>query len=292
LPSDVQHSFTLVQKCFIKEHVFEFDFAARVDRGLVRKSNQDVARVIPRLGLALVADGMGGHDHGHIASQVAADVLEERFDALGGAGANADESAKRLQAAFRDANQALAEHPASRQGPAKMGTTLVAAVFAHGRAVIGNIGDSRCYRFQNGSIEILTQDHSYAAQLEQLRATATSQGREAAGQWAHVLTRCLNGDHNVTPDMRISRCEPGDIYLLCSDGLWGAVSDDVIGAILGAAEDAEAACEDLVSAAWAGSGLDNIGVAIVRLVPQQLRLDKPSWLEQPTQPGDQPAGDA
>jgi PPM family protein phosphatase len=260
--------------------VFQLDFAARSDRGLVRKSNQDVARVVPALGLALVADGMGGHAHGDVASRMAADVVEQSLDRLGGAGAHIEETLERLQTAFRDANQQVAEHPEGGQGAARMGTTLVTAIFAHGRVVIGNVGDSRCYRLRDGTLKALTEDHSYAAQLRRLGAATTSEeDLELAGRWAHVLTRFI-GDEDVAADTRILRCRPDDVYLLCSDGLWGAVPDDEICHLLGAASDADDACERLVGAAWAGGGLDNIAVAVIRLALLQLTLDEPSWTDE------------
>jgi PPM family protein phosphatase len=287
----VQYSFTPVRNGLIKKAVFSLDFAARVDRGLVHETNEDVARVVPRLALALVAGGMGGHDHGDVVSRTVADGVEQSFARFGGPGVNVDETAQRLKSAFREINQRMAEHPASGEGRAKIGTTLVAAVFAHGRVVIGNVGDSRCYRMRNRSLALLTQDHSFAEQLRQMVSTTTPGGKQAASEWGPILTRCLNGDEGVAVDIRIVRCEPGDVFLLCSDGLWGSVSGDVMAAILGAAQDASEACERLVGAAWAGGGLDNIGIAVVRLVPLQLRLDEPSWLEQPTRPSQQPGGD-
>lgn len=273
--------------------MFEFEFAARVDRGLVRKTNQDMARANPRLRLALVADGMGGHDHGDIASRIAAEVLEESFDRYGGGGADVSETMERLRAAFQDANQRLREHPqAGAGGQRQMGTTLVAAVFSHGRAVIGNIGDSRCYRLHQGTLELLTQDHSYAAELKKPGRPETPDDREVAGRWAHVLTRCLNGAEDVDADIRSSPFEPGDVFLLCSDGLWGSVAGQGISQILSAAQDAEDACDRLVGAAWAGGGLDNIGIAIVRIVPLQPHLDEPSWLEQSPHSANQAVSDA
>jgi protein phosphatase len=157
-----------------------------------------------------------------------------------------------------------------------MGTTLVAAVFAGASVAIGNVGDSRCYRLRDGSIEILTQDHSFAAQLSRTGVATSRSGRIAAMQWAHVLTRCMNGDKNAVPDTLVTRSEPGDVYLLCSDGLWGCASDAVIGGILADAQDAQDACERLIRAAWGGGGLDNIGIAVVRVSPMQLRLGDPS----------------
>lgn len=268
--------------------MFEIDFAARVDRDLVRQTNQDVARVVPRLGLALVADGMG--DHGDVASRTAADGVEQSFARSGGPGVNIDETAQHLERAFREFNQRMADYPASGEGWA-MGTTLVAAVFAHGRAVIGNVGDSRCYCLRKRSLELLTQEHSYAKQLRRMGSATTPQGKQAASESAHILTRGLNGDQGVAADIRIVGCQPGDVFLLCSDGLWSSVSGNVMAGILGAAQDARAACERLVGAAWAGGGLDNIGIAVVRLVPLQLRLNEPSWLEHPSPPSSLPAGD-
>lgn len=263
--------------------MYQLDFAALADQGLVRETNQDVARVAPRLGLALVADGMGGHDRGALASSTAARALEQSFRALGGRGAHFDEAAEHLQRSFDRANRRVSSHQVSGEGRARMGTTLVAAVFAHGRVVVGNVGDSRCYRLREGSLERLTQDHSHAA--EQRRGAAgVVMRRPADSRWAHALTRCINGDEGVAPDMLIARCEPGDVYLLCSDGLWGTASGNEIARILAGAEDAEEACEGLVGAAWAGGGLDNIGVAVVRLVPRQLGLEPPSDAETMTPP--------
>jgi serine/threonine protein phosphatase PrpC len=266
--------------------VFELDFAARVDQGLVRETNQDVARVVPRFGLALVADGMGGHHHGDIASRTAAEGVELSFARFGGPGVDVDQTAQRLESAFREVNRRMAVHPARGEGRGKMGTTLVAAIFAHGRAVIGNVGDSRCYCLRKGSLELLTRDHSYAEQLRQMGAAMTPEAKQAANEWSHILTRCLNGDEGVAADISVVRCEPGDVFLLCSDGLWGSAASEVIAAVLGTARDASEACERLVRAAWAGGGLDNIGLAVVRLVPRQRRLDKPSWLEQPSPPSE------
>jgi PPM family protein phosphatase len=270
--------------------VFELEFAARVDRGLVRERNQDVARVVPRLGLALVADGMGGHERGDVASQTAADGLEEIFARLGGPAPTLETTAERLEQAFRDANTRLAGSPGGSEGTATMGTTLVAAVITSGHAVIGNVGDSRCYRLRGRTLEVLTMDHTFSAELRQQGTTLTPDLERVANRWAHVLTRCLDGEANVEVDLRIVRCEPGDLFLLCSDGLWGSVNDDAIVDVLVRAEDARDACERLIGAAWAGGGLDNIGVAVMRLVPSQVYATDPSWTRSRDRPSIQPSG--
>jgi PPM family protein phosphatase len=288
-PSIVQYAFTSGPNRPIKDTVYDLDFAARTDRGLVREMNQDVARVCPGLGLALVADGMGGHAHGNLASQAAADGLEQSYEALGGAGADIDETAQRLLTSFAAANRRIAEHPKAGEGWATMGTTLVAAALSHGRAAIGNVGDSRCYRLRGGTFELLTDDHSYAAELKQQGVATLADGSDAADRYKNMLTRCLDGKRDIAVDMRIVRCEPGDVFLLCSDGLWGSAHERVIADILKMTSDADEACQRLIGAAWAGGGIDNIGVAVIRLVARQLRPDKPSTLNELPE---QPASDA
>ncbi len=270
--------------------MFELDFAAQVDRSIVRETSSDVARAIPRLGLALVADGSGGQDLGEIASRTAADESERSFSRLGGPGVNSDDTAQRLESAFRDANQRMVALQTTNEARSRTGVSLIAAVFAHGRVVIGNVGVCRCYRLRNRSLELLTQEHPLAGQL-MVGIKTTPEARQATRERESITPRCLDGDEGVIADIRIVRCEPGDVFLLCSDGLWGRVAADVMAAMLGASQDAREACERLVSAAWARGALDNIGIAVVRAVPLQLRLDEPSWLERPLRPSQYPGGD-
>jgi protein phosphatase len=172
-----------------------------------------------------------------------------------------------------------------------MGTTLVAAAFAHGKAILGNVGDSRCYRLRNRELQSLTQEHSFGAEFRRREPNATEQAKLAAEQFTHVLTRCLSGDE-VSVDTRVVRCEPGDVFLLCSDGLWGGVSHQTMAGILANAQYAQDTCERLIAAAWMAGGLDNIGVAVVRLEPMALRLNEPSRLDEPSRTRPQPAEDA
>jgi PPM family protein phosphatase len=237
--------------------------------------------VVPRLGLALVADGMGGHHHGDIASRTAVDTFEQCFDRLGGVGLTIDETRQRVLRCFREANARVGEHPAARDDRMGMGTTLVATAFAHGQLVVAHVGDSRCYRLRDGWLELLTADHSYAAALRRSGIVDTPAADSAAARWENVLTRAVNGREPLEVDLEIARCKPGDVYLLCSDGLWGAVRADLVALILSTAADAVDACKRLIGAAWAGGGLDNIGVAVVRLMPPVLRLDDPSKLADP-----------
>jgi protein phosphatase len=262
------------------EQVFELDFSARSDCGLVRKHNQDVARVVPRLGLALVAGGIGGHGYGDIASGAVADGFEQCFSGFGGPGANGEETLELVLRSFDEANQRLSQTPFVGQGQ-RTGTTLVTAVFANGRAIIGHIGDSRCYRLRNRTLEVLTEDHSFGAEFQRMLRNAALEVSETVRPLAQAPVRYLNGEDEIAVDTRLVLCEPGDVFLLCSDGLWSGVADRAMAAILEAAETAREACDRLTAAAWVAGGLENIAVAVVRLVPRTLRLSEPSWLDEP-----------
>jgi serine/threonine protein phosphatase PrpC len=253
----------------------QIDFAAMTDRGLVRESNQDVARVCPDIGLALVADGMGGHLHGEIASELATNTIVESLVACGITTTSADEARARLLDAVREANAAIKRHPGSR-GTRGMGTTLVAAAFSGDHVVVAHVGDSRCYRLREQTMTLLTTDHSEAQALRRDGFGNTPETKGAADQWAHILTRCMNGDEALEIDHRIERCENGDVFLLCSDGLWGCVSESAIAYVLAESRDAAEACDRLVRAAWAGGGSDNIGVAVARVAPETRRRSIPT----------------
>lgn len=268
----------------MKSVVFRLDLAAKVDRGLVRESNEDYARVARNLSLAILADGMGGHDSGEVASHTAADALWLSLERQGGPGSSVNEARERLLQAFQQANAQVGKHPAAGQGSSAMGTTLVAALFVHGRALVAHVGDSRCYRLRGRSLELLTQDHSFAAEMARRGLDQTPEEKAVASQYAHVLTRCVNGSVNMEVDLRVERCEPGDIFLLCSDGLWGCVSQAEITRALAEADGAAQACDKLISAAWAGGGLDNIAVAVARLVPSTARVSEPLLLAQDEPP--------
>jgi serine/threonine protein phosphatase PrpC len=261
--------------------MYQLDIAAQVDRGLVRETNQDVARIAPPLGLVVVADGMGGHERGEVASSVAADTILSMFERLGGQDARPEETARRLVCAFEAANVSVRAQPSSSRS-ARMGTTLVAAALGHSRAVIAHVGDSRCYLVRHGSAECLTQDHSYAAELRRQGLDGNPDLRSVAEQYQNMLTRCIGGAEEVIVDANVVGIQPGDVLVLCSDGLWGGVGPEAISHIVQAAPSAEDACRALISAAWQSGGLDNIGVAVVRVLPLALREELPPEREATT----------
>jgi PPM family protein phosphatase len=253
---------------------FVLDMAAQTDRGLVRDSNQDVALVVPRLSLAVVADGMGGHAGGEIASDVASRGLSSTFESLGGLADTIERTKERAIEAFRVANREVGGCRATSV-ESNMGTTLVASVFAHGRAIVMSVGDSRCYRLRAHELDQLTHDHSYAAELRRAAAERGALEQPSVSEWEHVLTRAVDGSETLVIDVRVTRCQLGDSYLLCSDGLWGPVAGAAIQKILATADDAAGACKALIDAAHSGGGPDNIAVAVVRLTAESLRLPEP-----------------
>lgn len=246
--------------------MYRLDLAAAVDPGLVREANQDVARVLPNLRLAMVADGMGGHQSGEVASRAAADALWLSLERQGIFGADLDETRQRLIVAFHEANVQVGRHP-SAGGRTGMGTTLVASIFTQSHVVIAHVGDSRCYRLRGRELELLTEDHSLLMDLRRQGAYGAAEARSIEEQLGHVLTRCINGCADLIVDARVESCEPGDVFLLCSDGLWGCVAPEALVRTLAEALDAAEACARLIQSGYAGGGTDNIGVAVARIEP-------------------------
>ena len=234
------------------------------DRGRRRTRNEDAFVVEPGLGLVVVADGMGGHPAGHVASGVAAAEVGRHFrsfrgspDELGGAMA---EAVRRADARVREEGDADPE----RNG---MGTTLTALMIPlpPGRAVIGHVGDSRAYVYEHGRLRQLSRDHTWVQQ--QIDAGALSPGDARGHPWAHVLSQALGVGDDLACDVIEREVAPGEVYLLCTDGLTTMLTDLAIERAL---EDAlpngiEAAARALVDAANDRGGVDNITVALVAI---------------------------
>lgn len=248
--------------------MFKLDASAKTDRGMIRETNEDFARVVPRLALALVADGMGGHDHGEIASALAVESFESSYEHLGGAGRSIDDMLANIVAATRAANDQIGERRATLGS--EMGTTLVVAAFGHQHIAVAHVGDSRLYRLRGHELEVMTEDHSLGADLRR-----EGRSERVVQEYEHILTRAIDGKPALVVDARATRCEPEDVYLLCSDGLWGILTNAEVVAILGAADSAEDACVRLVRAALDAGAGDNIGVAVIRCVSSVISIDPP-----------------
>jgi len=232
--------------------------ASRTDIGLVREQNEDAFGEAsgPAGRLFVVADGMGGHAGGATASRLAVETIAQAFfDASG-------PLPVRLRAAVETANQRI-HHQARRDASlAGMGTTAVALVIEGSRAWIANVGDSRAYRLRGRDFEQLTRDHSVVAELVR-RGLLTAEQARVHPRRNEVL-RSLGSWPDVDVDVDELDLVPGDVLLLCSDGLSGVVDDDAIAAFLTAESVADAA-QALIEAAIGQGAPDNVTVQVVRV---------------------------
>ena len=239
-------------------------YASRTDVGMRRSANQD--SLIVRLcstyqewatagHLFVVADGMGGHSVGDLASRITIETLPLAF-----AKSNAERSADRLAGAIDAANRAISDKARENPEFADMGTTCSTLALSASGAWIGHVGDSRVYRIRDDVIEQLTFDHSL--QWEMVRQGRTSAENSELLHPKNVITRCLGPDSNVEIDVEGPfDIRPGDQFLLCSDGLTGHVTDQEIGAVAAGLKPAEA-CRFLVDLANCRGGTDNSTVVI------------------------------
>ena len=234
--------------------------AASSDVGLRRRGNEDRFAVAPELGLCLVADGMGGHSAGQVASTLAADSVVATLRELAGTGLPATE---KLRRALEDANRAI--YAASRQKSecAGMGTTVVALLFEAGRAGLGHVGDSRAYRVRNRRIRQLSDDHSVVGELLRRHEISADDAREHPHR--HVLTRALGVRGHVQPDLAELTPEAGDLFVLCSDGLTNHLEDHEIAKLVLESSDLDASCAALIELANRRGGEDNTTVVLARL---------------------------
>jgi serine/threonine protein phosphatase PrpC len=240
------------------------EIAALTDVGRIRSANEDAFGVCAEAGFFVVCDGMGGAAAGEIASQTAVSVVIDEVCKT----ERQDAPQKLLAAAIAVANQSVfsrSEREASLHG---MGTTLVALLVRDDRVWIAHVGDSRCYRLRAGALERMTQDHSLVD--EQVRLGQMTQAEAEMSPFRNVITRAIGTRETVTPDIEELPTEPGDLFLLCSDGLTKEVPEPRIAEVLhdvsaGSQIDAQTLCQRLIEAANAAGGSDNITAILVRV---------------------------
>ncbi len=232
--------------------------AGATDVGCRRERNEDDLVVEPQAGLLAVADGMGGHAAGEVASHVAVTTLREL---LVEATAPAIPPRERLRAAVEMANRRILHEIASDPTRSGMGTTVVAALVTPIEVALAHVGDSRAYLLQNGRLERLTSDHSWVQEQVDMGILTSEQAR--GHPYRNVVTRALGSRSEIEVAVRAIPVQPGDLLLLCSDGLSSMVDDARIGTILSESQgDVGAACSRLIEAAKACGGEDNITVVV------------------------------
>lgn len=234
------------------------------DKGMVRPGNEDALLIDEQLGLLVVADGMGGHKCGEVASHMAVDILKDYIAKLSGGGdafiGNVDPRVSRqanlLASGIRLANQAIFEAAASNPAWQGMGTTVVAVLLKDGVAGVAHAGDSRLYLLRGGQLSQITGDHSLVA--EQVRQGVITAEEALKSTRKNIITRALGQWQELEIEIQDLNLLDGDRLLLCSDGLNGMVSDPEIAALLGAYPAPEQSCHTLIEVANSYGGRDNI----------------------------------
>jgi len=247
-------------------------FSGETNIGLKRAHNEDSFLLPDDERLALVADGMGGHASGEVASKMAVETVAEHFKATQDDGEitwpyKLDHSdrydANRLINAIKLANLKIYDRAQREESCHGMGTTLVSAMFLDDKVLIGHVGDSRVYRMRDGQLSQLTEDHSLLNDYIKMKKLSSDE----AGKFPHknVIVRALGMKESVQVDVLADPFRLGDVYLLCSDGLSGMIDDAGMQHILSEESDLDKACELMIQAANRNGGVDNITCVLARL---------------------------
>jgi serine/threonine protein phosphatase PrpC len=253
------------------------------DVGLQREHNEDSFVVLKEYDLFVVADGMGGHRAGDVASRIATETISEFFRTTANEDVtwpfhfdtNLSEEENRLLTGIRVANRQIFERSTRSREYHGMGTTVVGAMFSpkKQRMYIGHVGDSRCYRVRDGAIQLLTRDHSLINDYLLAMPDLTEEQKSELPK--NVITRALGMQDHVVVDLQHDDPKEGDVYVLCSDGLSGMVSDDDIRQIISGTTDIRDACRRLIQRANERGGEDNITAVLIK-IEQTGELQEPA----------------
>lgn len=247
------------------------EVTGKTDVGCVRKNNEDNFGYDARHGIFIVCDGMGGAAAGEVASKLGVETVLGYFRAINMKrlpSANGDRSprAQALLQAIQMANAAIHEKGSNSLTQRGMGSTIVAIAQQENFLTIGHVGDSRIYLIRHGDIQQLTEDHSLV--MEQVRRGLITREQAEKSEMQNIIIRALGSEESVEPDVEDMVALPGDIYVLCSDGLSKHVKPDWMLGIVLEAGTIDQACQDLIDAAKAHGGDDNITCVMLKIVEQ------------------------
>lgn len=228
---------------------------------MIRPGNEDAYSTNPEDGLFIVADGMGGHAAGEIASEMAVRILA---DELGQVRELDDKVALVVSQALKKANFQIYERTLTEVDKQGMGTTASVLILRDGKYLIGQVGDSRVYLLRAGTLSQLTKDHSYVQ--EQVDAGFLTPEQARYHPYSNVITRCVGASADVEPDTYGGDVKAGDSYLVASDGLTGMVDDRRLQSLLQSKASAQRQVDSLISEANGRGGLDNITAIVVKVV--------------------------
>lgn len=212
-------------------------------------------------GIFVVADGMGGHAAGEVASEMAVHITSRTIGSV--RGLNEDEIGIRIRDAIRTANEAIFARTLAEHDKRGMGTTATVLVLLPGKYLIGQVGDSRAYILRDGRLHQLTKDHSYVQ--EQVDAGLLTPDQARVHPYSNVITRCVGAGVDVTPDIYFGTLDAGDVLLLASDGLTGMLEDEHLARILTSGGDPQSWVDRMINEANRRGGLDNITAIVVRI---------------------------
>lgn len=235
------------------------------DEGLVREHNEDYISWFPETGLVILADGMGGHNAGEVASELAVNSVSEALDEVLSPEIK-DESDMDFKEVVHEAvvfaNDEINLHAKTHPECSGMGTTIVMALFHNDSVILASVGDSRIYRFRKGELKQVTTDHSLVQEMIDNGYMSEEEAINSTNR--NLITRALGIAEDVEVDVNQEDIEKGDIYLLCSDGLSDMVTDEIIfSSLVKSRTDLKRASEDLVSLAKEYGGHDNVSVILV-----------------------------
>ncbi len=230
--------------------------ALRTDIGRVRKQNEDAAWLDEKRGIYVVADGMGGHLAGEVASAMAIDAVKRM------AQNNDIASISLLRETVMAAHEAICARAQENQNCSGMGTTISAMWRGGHYMYIAHVGDGRIYRLRKGELEQITQDHSLVEELVRAKIISREEARNHPRR--NIITRALGTPGENAPDLLAADMEAGDLWLLCTDGLTGMVDDDQIERVMSSGESLDKMADTLIKMALAAGGRDNVTLILCR----------------------------
>ena len=231
--------------------------------GLVREDNEDSygfhSSQSEEVSFAVVADGVGGHDRGEVASQLTVQLFLEAWRDFVDRGVFSPSAGKKfLLKSIKSINSQVFQLNKELGNSLPMGTTIVVAVFLKGKAIFGHVGDSRAYVVRDGVLEQLTRDHSYVEEL--LRSKMISEAEAVRHPLGHIITRSVGPSNQVDMDLKVYPLSPEDRFVLCSDGLTNHMSNQEVGEIVSTADTPRTAVKKMVVSALHRGGEDNVTV--------------------------------
>ena len=248
--------------------------AARTDVGMIRSGNEDNFTVdsSETRGIFIVADGMGGHAAGEVASEMAVQIVQRELSGV--KNLDSDDVVKLVAESLKHANRAIHDRTLTEVDKQGMGTTVSALLLSGARYLIGQVGDSRVYLLRDGHFAQLTKDHSYVQ--EQVDAGFLTPEQARYHPYSNVITRCVGAGQDVEPDIYRGEVRAGDLYLVASDGLTGMVDDRRLAQLLSSRAEPERKVQALIAEANGRGGLDNITAIVVQVVDAGPPSDDPN----------------